>query len=84
MGFKQLLLDGCPEPKVGEARAILEGVRWASEAWVSGNRGGAIVGNLVHLTEFGVITDACKVRLATQPNFTVMFKRKTYNGVAIK
>ncbi|CAN0878423.1 hypothetical protein LINGRAHAP2_LOCUS12466 [Linum grandiflorum] len=35
-----MLFDGCPEPRVGEARAILEGVRWASELGLSERYGG--------------------------------------------
>ncbi|CAN1222649.1 hypothetical protein LINGRAPRIM_LOCUS628 [Linum grandiflorum] len=38
--------------------------------------------DLVDLTEFGVVIAECKVRLAAQPNFTVMFTRREGNTVA--
>ncbi|CAN1238757.1 hypothetical protein LINGRAPRIM_LOCUS2180 [Linum grandiflorum] len=90
MGFKQIIFDGCPNAKLGEAKAVLEGIRWA---WDQGHQEvivetdslsvqQAIVGNNVDLTESGVVIDECKVRLACQPRFSVVFGRRSCNGVA--
>ncbi|CAN0921143.1 hypothetical protein LINGRAHAP2_LOCUS32439 [Linum grandiflorum] len=42
----------------------------------------AVLEDQVNLTEFGVVIDACKVRLASKPGFTVVFGRRESNGVA--
>ncbi|CAN0888737.1 Transposon TX1 uncharacterized 149 kDa protein [Linum grandiflorum] len=90
MGYKQMLRGGTPEPQVGEAQAVLEGLTWAMELGfqrviiatdcLAVRK--ALVEVVVDLTEFGVVIEECKVRLAAKPDFTAEFYRRDSNGVA--
>ncbi|CAN1220889.1 hypothetical protein LINGRAPRIM_LOCUS93 [Linum grandiflorum] len=90
MEFRQQRYAGVPTAKEGEARAVLAGLKWALELEFPVviietdcqvvQR--AITGDIVDLTEFGVLIDECKLCVNSKPGLSVLFVRRDGNGVA--